>query len=188
MNSLTDPDVTEVLERLHLEADAQTPELRQPVAALADDESASGAWPHQLRDFYLPIMHIDTRGRPAEVTHRRPDATLGNAVGIPIRRGDEPAYCSGSSARKCSESDPAQGQLPGHAERHVGARSPAPERALLEAVSDWWTRPTLRARFRGCRGVPVIGARAGDSEGLGRIHRPTTERRTLQHRRARLDS
>ena len=55
MNSLTDPEVADVLARLHREADAQRPELRQRVATMADDESSSEAWPHHLREFYLPV-------------------------------------------------------------------------------------------------------------------------------------
>lgn len=61
MNSLTDPNVAEVLERLHREADAQRPELRQRVANLSDGESSPEAWPQALRDFYLPVSREQGR-------------------------------------------------------------------------------------------------------------------------------
>jgi hypothetical protein len=41
MNSLTDPGVAELLEGLHREADAQTPELRKRVAAIGKNEQTN---------------------------------------------------------------------------------------------------------------------------------------------------
>lgn len=61
MNSLADTKVAQVLEHLHEEASAQTPELRQRVAALSDDERTPGAWPHQLGEFYLPVSREQGR-------------------------------------------------------------------------------------------------------------------------------
>ena len=53
MNTLSDPIVVELLERLHLQADAQMPELRRVVATM--EESEGEPWTDQLRDFYLPV-------------------------------------------------------------------------------------------------------------------------------------
>ena len=55
MNSLADPVVVEVLSRLHRDAEAQVPELREKVAALREDPEMREDWAEQLRDFYLPV-------------------------------------------------------------------------------------------------------------------------------------
>lgn len=55
MNSLTNPDVAELLERLHSEADAQMPELHRRMAAAEESEQTPEAWPEKLQDFYLPV-------------------------------------------------------------------------------------------------------------------------------------
>jgi hypothetical protein len=53
MNTLSDPVVAELIERLHRQADAQLPELRNVIATMAENESET--WTEQLRDFYLPV-------------------------------------------------------------------------------------------------------------------------------------
>ena len=55
MNSLAAPVVVEVLSRLHRDAEAQVPELREKVAALRGDPEMREDWAEQLRDFYLPV-------------------------------------------------------------------------------------------------------------------------------------
>ena len=50
MNSLTDPGVAELLERLHREADAQTPELRKRVTAIGKSEQTPEAWFQELSE------------------------------------------------------------------------------------------------------------------------------------------
>ena len=71
MNTLSDPIVVELLERLHLQADAQMPELRRVVATM--EESEGEPWTDQLRDFYLPVdreqgrfLHQTVRALQAE--------------------------------------------------------------------------------------------------------------------------
>lgn len=61
MNSLADPQVTELLERLHSEADAQWPELRRIVAAQGKREQTHGSWPESLQDFYMPVSREQGR-------------------------------------------------------------------------------------------------------------------------------
>ena len=53
MNTLSDPIVVELLERLHQEADARMPELRKVVATMG--ESDLEPWTDRLRNFYLPV-------------------------------------------------------------------------------------------------------------------------------------
>lgn len=59
MNTLSDPTVGELLEHLHQEADAQTPELRTAFSNSADGNPAH--WTEQLRDFYLPVTREQGR-------------------------------------------------------------------------------------------------------------------------------
>ncbi|MEM8922377.1 MAG: class I SAM-dependent methyltransferase [Actinomycetota bacterium] len=59
MNSLTDPTVAEVLERLHKAADAQRPTLRERLAPL--DDAPADAWPEIMRDLYLPVTREQGR-------------------------------------------------------------------------------------------------------------------------------
>lgn len=59
MNTLSDPIVVELLDRLHRRADAQTPELRKVVATLGESEPE--AWTKRLRDFYLPVSREQGR-------------------------------------------------------------------------------------------------------------------------------
>ena len=55
MNSLADPTLVEVLDRLYREADEQTPELCEKVAGLRRDGQMPDDWAEQLRDYYLPV-------------------------------------------------------------------------------------------------------------------------------------
>jgi predicted O-methyltransferase YrrM len=84
MNSLTDPDVAELLERLHREADAQTPELRKRVAAIAKNEQTPEAWFQELRDFYLPVSREQGRFLYQTVRAVRPERIVefGSSFGI----------------------------------------------------------------------------------------------------------
>lgn len=59
MNSLADPRVVELLERLHGEADAQQPQIRQRVASLSD--AGPEAWPERMKDLYLPVSRMQGR-------------------------------------------------------------------------------------------------------------------------------
>ena len=61
MNSLADPNVVEVLDRLHREAEAQTPELRKRMAATREGGQMTEDWPEQMRDFYLPVSREQGR-------------------------------------------------------------------------------------------------------------------------------
>lgn len=47
--------MAELLERLHREADAQWPQIRQRLASLSDEAKGPEAWPGHLKDFYLPV-------------------------------------------------------------------------------------------------------------------------------------
>ena len=55
MNSLTDTGVVGVLSRLHSEADAQMPQLREQMAGRRRGGAMSEDWPEQMKDFYLPV-------------------------------------------------------------------------------------------------------------------------------------
>ena len=59
MNTLSDPVVVELLERLHRQADAQMPELRKVVATMGESEPET--WTDQLREFYLPVSREQGR-------------------------------------------------------------------------------------------------------------------------------
>ena len=61
MNSLADPNVVEVLDRLHRSAEAQVPELREKVAALREGGQMPEDWAEQLRDFFLPVSREQGR-------------------------------------------------------------------------------------------------------------------------------
>jgi len=61
LNSLADPRVADVLERLHEEADAQWPEVRERVDSLDHEASGPEAWPHRLKDLYLPVSREQGR-------------------------------------------------------------------------------------------------------------------------------
>lgn len=61
VNSLEEPRVVDVLERLHREADAQGRDVRERVASLDADTSDPETWPHHLKDFYLPVSREQGR-------------------------------------------------------------------------------------------------------------------------------
>ncbi len=84
MNSLTDPSVAELLERLHREADAQMPELRKRVAAITENEQTPEHWSQELRDFYLPVSREQGRFLYQTVRAVRPERVVefGSSFGI----------------------------------------------------------------------------------------------------------
>lgn len=84
MNSLADPNVAELLERLHSEADAQMPELRKQFGARGQNEQTPEAWPEQLRDFYLPVSREQGRFLYQTVRAVRPERVVefGSSFGI----------------------------------------------------------------------------------------------------------
>ena len=84
MNSLADPNVTELLQRLHSEADAQMPELRTPFGARGKNEQTPEAWPEQLRDFYLPVSREQGRFLYQTVRAVRPERVVefGSSFGV----------------------------------------------------------------------------------------------------------
>ena len=61
MNSLADPNVVKVLNRLHRDAESQMPDVREKVAALREGGKMPEDWAEQLRDFYLPVSREQGR-------------------------------------------------------------------------------------------------------------------------------
>ncbi len=55
MNSLTDPPVGELLDRLHREADEQRDRIRTELAGPGDQSSGPTSHWQRLKDFYLPV-------------------------------------------------------------------------------------------------------------------------------------
>jgi predicted O-methyltransferase YrrM len=55
MNSLADPIVVEVLDRLHREAEAQMPVLLEKVAGLQEGGQMPEGWAEPLGDIFLPV-------------------------------------------------------------------------------------------------------------------------------------
>jgi len=84
MNSLSDPLVAELLERLHQEAASQTPELRKRVAAMGKNEQTPEAWFQELRDFYLPVSREQGQFLYQTVRAVEPDRVVefGSSFGI----------------------------------------------------------------------------------------------------------
>ncbi len=83
MNSLTDPTIVEVLDRMHGEADAQSPAISAKVAAM----SKSGwpeDWAEQMGDFYLPVSREQGRFLYQTVRGVRPERVVefGSSFGI----------------------------------------------------------------------------------------------------------
>lgn len=84
MNSLTDPGLAELLERLHREADAQMPDLRKRVATMGKNEQTPGYWFQELRDFYLPVSREQGQFLYQTVRAVRPERVVefGSSFGI----------------------------------------------------------------------------------------------------------
>ena len=61
MNSLADPNIVEVLDRLHRDAELQRPELRKKAEAIRQGGKMPEDWAEQLRDFYLPVSREQGR-------------------------------------------------------------------------------------------------------------------------------
>ena len=61
MNSLADPKIVEILDRLHRDAELQRPELRKKAAAIRQGAKMPEDWAEQLRDFYLPVSREQGR-------------------------------------------------------------------------------------------------------------------------------
>ena len=88
MNSLADPTVSELLERLHAEADAQMPELRSTIRATRETEDGNDqtpeAWYDKLQDFYLPVNPEQGRFLYQTVRAVRPERIVefGSSFGV----------------------------------------------------------------------------------------------------------
>ena len=84
MNSLSDTNVAELLERLHGEADAQMPALRKRIAATGKNEETPEAWFEKLGDFYLPVSREQGRFLYQTVRALRPERVVefGSSFGI----------------------------------------------------------------------------------------------------------
>lgn len=88
MNSLAVPTVSELLERLHAEADAQMPELRSTIRATREAEDGNDqtpeAWYDKLQDFYLPVNREQGRFLYQTVRAVRPERVVefGSSFGI----------------------------------------------------------------------------------------------------------
>jgi len=88
MNSLADPTVSELLERLHAEADAQMPALRSVMMASREAEKGNEltpqAWYEKLQDFYLPVDREQGRFLYQTVRTVRPERVVefGSSFGV----------------------------------------------------------------------------------------------------------
>ena len=88
MNSLADPTVSELLERLHAEADAQMPELRSTIRATREAEDGNDqtpeAWYDKLQDFYLPVNREQGKFLYQTVRAVRPERIVefGSSFGV----------------------------------------------------------------------------------------------------------
>ena len=84
MNSLAEPNVAELLEHLHSEADAQWPELRDRVSTKEAREQTPDSWPEQLKDFYLPVDREQGRFLYQTVRAVRPERVVefGTSFGV----------------------------------------------------------------------------------------------------------
>ncbi len=61
MNSLADPKVVKVLDRLHREAEAQMPEVRNKVTGLRQGRDMPEDWAEQLREFHMAVSREQGR-------------------------------------------------------------------------------------------------------------------------------
>ncbi len=84
MNSLADPRVADLLARLHDEADAQRRLIRDRVASLADEAPGPEAWPHHMKDFYLPVSREQGRFlyQTVRATGARQVVEFGSSFGV----------------------------------------------------------------------------------------------------------
>jgi predicted O-methyltransferase YrrM len=93
MNSLADPTVSELLERLHSEADAQMPELRDVLNGSAvrggpeaqeEGDQAPESYFERLQDFYLPVNREQGRFLYQTVRAVRPERVVefGSSFGV----------------------------------------------------------------------------------------------------------
>ncbi len=84
MNSLADPRVADLLSHLHQEADAQRRLIRERVASLATEAPGPEAWPHHLKDFYLPVSREQGRFlyQTVRATGARRVVEFGSSFGV----------------------------------------------------------------------------------------------------------
>ena len=80
MNSVADPTVSELLERLHVAADAQMPELRDTMRACREAEGGNDqtpeAWYDKLQDFYWLVNREQGRFLDQTVRSGRPEPVV----------------------------------------------------------------------------------------------------------------
>ena len=84
MNSLADPILDKLLNRLHSEAEGQTPDLRAQLAALREQEQTPEEWFEKLQDFYLPVNREQGKFLYQTVRALRPERVVefGSSFGI----------------------------------------------------------------------------------------------------------
>ena len=82
VNSLADPNVVRVLDRLHSEADAQMPQIREQMAGRRG--GVSEGWAEQMKDFYLPVSREQGRFLYQTVRGVRPERVVefGTSFGV----------------------------------------------------------------------------------------------------------
>ena len=85
MNSLADPNVANVLERLHRDAEAQWPELRRKMEDIrARDGEIGDDWAEQLGGFHLSVSREQGRFlyQTVRATHAQRVVEFGSSFGI----------------------------------------------------------------------------------------------------------
>jgi len=84
MNSLADLDIVEMLDRLHGEADAQGPQIRQHLANAQKTAAGPEDWPEQMKGFYLPVSREQGRFLYQTVRGVRPQRVVefGTSFGV----------------------------------------------------------------------------------------------------------
>ena len=82
--AVVDRDVVEVLDRLHSEADAQMPRIREQMAGRRRGREMPDDWPEQMKDFYLPVSREQGRFLYQTVRAVRPDRVVefGTSFGV----------------------------------------------------------------------------------------------------------